>query len=293
MTIKQLRAFLAVANTLNFAQACDILCISQPALSLAIKNLEDSLGGSLFSRTTRNVCLTPEGEEFLVNARKLIAHWDKTVEVTQQRFQFKRGLVSIAAMPSFASNNLPKLLKKFKDIYKDVNITIHDVIHEEVLKMVNHNQVEIGIGFEPEAHDNFEFIPLLDDKFIAVLPKTNDNKNISKISWSDLLKNEFITLQRPSIARSIIENGLANSGLNVHVSYDCHQVTTIGRMVGSNLGVSAVPSICRTQMYEQGCYCVELIEPTVSRKIGIIYSKNYQLSQASKEMIKILKENFV
>ncbi|HFX6314053.1 TPA: LysR family transcriptional regulator [Acinetobacter baumannii] len=292
MTIKQLKAFLAVANTLNFAQACEILFISQPALSLAIKSLEEYLGGSLFSRTTRNVALTPEGEEFLIHAKQLIANWDKTIEMTQQRFELKRGTVSLAAMPSFASNDLPKLLKEFKNFYKDVNITVHDVIYEQVLKMILQNQVELGIGFEPEAVDSFNFVPLLDDKFVAVLPHSIENKRINKIKWEKLLESDFITLQRPSIARSIIESGLARTNLKLRVSYDCHQVTTIGRMVSSNLGVSAVPSICITQMRELGCHCVELTDPIVSRRIGIIYSKENQLSMASQEMINVIKKYY-
>uniref|UniRef100_UPI002284419A LysR family transcriptional regulator n=4 Tax=Enterobacterales TaxID=91347 RepID=UPI002284419A len=76
MSIKQLRAFLAVAHTLNFAQASERLNISQPALSLAIRGLEDALGGPLLLRTTRRVTLTPEGETFFPMARQLLADWD-------------------------------------------------------------------------------------------------------------------------------------------------------------------------------------------------------------------------
>lgn len=76
MTVKQLRAFLAVAQSLSFAQACERLHLSQPALSLAIKNLEQSLGGQLLVRTTRSVALTPEGETLLPIAVRLLADWD-------------------------------------------------------------------------------------------------------------------------------------------------------------------------------------------------------------------------
>ena len=74
MTIKQLRAFLAVAHTLSFAQASERLAISQPALSLAISGLEEALGGPLFMRTTRHVSLTPEGEIFFPMSRRLLAY---------------------------------------------------------------------------------------------------------------------------------------------------------------------------------------------------------------------------
>ena len=86
MTVKQLRAFLAVAQSLSFAQACERLHLSQPALSLAIKNLEQSLGGQLLVRTTRSVALTPEGETLLPIAVRLLADWDNAEDLLRQHF---------------------------------------------------------------------------------------------------------------------------------------------------------------------------------------------------------------
>lgn len=292
MNIKQLRAFVAVANTLNFAQACEILFITQPALSLTIKNLEEALGGELFKRSTRSVALSPEGIEFLPKARQVLADFDNSIDSIQQRFALKRGSISIAAMPSFASNALPPLLKLFKEKFQNINITIHDVVHEKVLEMINQNRVEIGLALEPEAIDSFRFIPLFDDEFVAVLPKSSLLANHEEIPWCQLLKNDFITLQRPSLVRNILENQLAKSDLKLHVTYDCHQVTTIGRMVSNELGVSAVPALCKQQMQELGCICIPLHSPVIKRKIGIVYSINTQLSKASIEMIKIMKANY-
>ena len=110
MSIKQLRAFLAVAHTLNFAHASERLNMSQPALSLAIKGLEDALGGALLLRTTRKVTLTQEGETLLSMARPLLADWDNTEEAMRQRFTLRRGKVSVAAS---GAENLPRLL--FRD----------------------------------------------------------------------------------------------------------------------------------------------------------------------------------
>lgn len=100
MTLKQIRAFLAVAQSLSFAVACERLHLSQSALSLTIKALEEGLGGRLFSRNTRNVALTPEGESLLPLARRLIADWDNAEDEMRQRFTLQRGRVTLAAMPS-------------------------------------------------------------------------------------------------------------------------------------------------------------------------------------------------
>ncbi|SUX73651.1 LysR family transcriptional regulator [Citrobacter freundii] len=159
MSIKQLRAFLAVAHTLNFAHASERLNMSQPALSLAIKGLEDSLGGALLLRTTRKVTLTQEGETLLNMGRQLLADWENTEEAMRQRFTLQRGKISIAAMPSFAANVLPSVLKTFRDSYSGINVTVHDVINEHVIEMVSEGRVEMGIAFEPDYSGHLHFTP--------------------------------------------------------------------------------------------------------------------------------------
>ncbi|VTN09575.1 Hca operon transcriptional activator [Raoultella terrigena] len=151
MSVKQLRAFLAVAHTLNFAHASERLNLSQPALSLTIKGLEEVLGGPLLQRSTRKVTLTQEGEIFLPMARQLLADWDNAEEAMRQSFTLQRGKISIAAMPSFAANVLPEVLKAFRDRYAAINVTVHDVINEQVIEMVREGRVEMGIAFEPAA----------------------------------------------------------------------------------------------------------------------------------------------
>lgn len=171
MSVKQLRAFLAVAHTLNFAHASERLNLSQPALSLTIKGLEEALGGALLQRSTRKVTLTQEGELFLPMARQLLADWDNVEEAMRQSFTLQRGKISVAAMPSFAANVLPEALKAFRDRYAGVNVTVHDVINEQVIEMVREGRVEMGIAFEPSPNHNLLFTPLAVDRFVAIVPR--------------------------------------------------------------------------------------------------------------------------
>lgn len=205
MSIKQLRAFLAVAHTLNFAHASERLNMSQPALSLAIKGLEDSLGGALLLRTTRKVTLTQEGETLLNMGRQLLADWENTEEAMRQRFTLQRGKISIAAMPSFAANVLPSVLKTFRDSYSGINVTVHDVINEQVIEMVSEGRVEMGIAFEPDSSGHLHFTPLGVDRFIAIVPPTCKLAGRDRIAWRELLTLDFITLQRPSAVRLMLE----------------------------------------------------------------------------------------
>jgi LysR family carnitine catabolism transcriptional activator len=270
MTVKQLRAFLAVAQTLSFAQACKRLHLSQPALSLAIKTLEESLGGALLVRTTRSVALTPEGETLLPIARRLLADWDNAEELLRQHFTLQLGKLAVAAMPSFAGNRLPAALKAFRDAHPRINVAVHDVINEQVLEMVRDRRVELGVCFEPAALDGLQFTALYNDRFVAVVPAGGALAGREALSWADLLGQPFIALQRPSAVRLLLEDSIA--------------ARYVGRMVAEGLGVSAVPSLCRRQMEELGACCVPLGEPQVARRVGLLHLAGHQLSSAAQAM---------
>lgn len=288
MTVKQLRAFLAVAQTLSFTHACERLHLSQPALSLAIKGLEDSLGGKLLIRSTRSVRLTPEGESLLTLAKHLLAQWDNTEERLRQRFTLQLGRLSVAAMPSFACNLLPGALVKFRQQYPKINVTVHDVINEEVIDMVRSRQVEIGIAFSPEGSGSLTFTPLFEDTFVAVVPPSSPLQ-ASTLSWASLLQDDFITLQRPSMVRRLLELELSKRKIDLPVAFESHQLSTVGRMVAEGLGVSAVPSMCISQMQALGARCVPLNNPSITCRVGILTQQ--ELSVAAHALRSVLVES--
>ncbi|EKT4522666.1 LysR family transcriptional regulator [Pseudomonas putida] len=288
MNVKQLRAFVTVAKYQSFAQAGEHLHVSQPALSLTIKALEDNLGGALLTRTTRSVSLTAEGEVLLPLARRLLADWDDTEEMLRQRFTLQLGRVSVAAMPAFAGNLLPRSLKVFRQRYPRVNVTVHDVINEQVLELVRHRRVELGIGFEPENLDGLRFHPLYLDRFVAVVPADSPLAEQPQLSWRQLLAEDFIALQRPSAVRLLLEQNVAASHGKLAVAFESHQLSTIGRMVANGLGVSAVPALCVNQMQELGARCVPLVEPSVERRIGVIALADHKLSTAAQALLDVV-----
>lgn len=284
MTVKQLRAFLAVAQNLSFAQASERLHLSQPALSLAIKSLEDSLGGQLLVRTTRSVSLTPEGETLLPIARRLLADWDNAEELLRQHFTLQLGRVAIAAMPSFAGNLLPEALKAFRQRYPKINVAVHDVVNEQVLEMLHNRRVELGIAFEPDSLDGLEFTPFYSDRFVAVVPADCALAERGAVSWAELLGEPFIALQRPSAVRLLLEERVVARHGALPVAFESHQLATIGRMVAQGLGVSAVPSLCVRQMEELGARCLALNEPQVERRVGLLRLAGHQLSSAAQAL---------
>ncbi|WP_221796386.1 LysR family transcriptional regulator [Oceanobacter mangrovi] len=292
MTAKQLRAFLAVARTLSFAEASTQVFLSQPALSLAIKSLEDSLGGKLLIRTTRSVKLTPEGEALVPIASRLMAEWDNAQEQLQKRFALQMGQVAVAAMPSFASSLLPLALKAYRDRFPQIRIEVHDVIAEQVVGMVRSGRIEVGVSLIPEGAHDLDFTPLFDDEYVAVLPAASPllQGQPTFLCWDQLLTQDFIALQRPSVVRLMLERQLAEQGNTLNVVFDAHQLATVGRMVATGLGISVVPSLCKQQMEEMGAVCVPVTEPKIIGSVGILTRKGQELSVAAQALVDVLVE---
>ena len=292
MNIKQVKAFLSVAESLSFAQAANQLHLSQPALSLAIKGLEEALGGKLLTRTTRTIALTPEGDALVPIAKRLLAQWQDAEDEMKQRFALQLGKISIAAMPSFAGSLLPKAIQQYHQRFPNIQVAIDDVLSDIVVERVANNSVELGVTFEPQHSEGLTFYPLYNDEFIAILPNQHPLASQQEVTWATLLQHNFITLQRPSSVRKMIENTLKDANIDLTVAFDAHQLTTVIRMVSEGMGVAVVPATCRQQIREQNVIERNITSPSIERTVGVICKPRSMLSIAAAAMLDTLMDAF-
>lgn len=289
VTINQVQAFSTVAQTGSFAEAALQLHLSQPALSIAIKNLEEALGGKLLARTTRAVTLTPEGKAFYPVARRLLSDWQQSLQDVRNHFALRRGKLDIAAMPTYTTNLLPRILADFHRQYPDIHVTVHDVIAENVVDMVREGRCELGVTFDPGDAPDLNFHPLFKDRFIAILPAQHPLLANRQLNWSQLLQYPHISLQRPAGARALIDQALAQRDLILTPAFESHQLVSIGRMVSEGLGLSVVPSTSRAQMEEMGLCCRAISGPVITHEVGIIIRHQSQLSVAAQAMQQLIR----
>ncbi|MEH6591436.1 MAG: LysR substrate-binding domain-containing protein [Halioglobus sp.] len=290
VTIRQLQAFVAVARSGSFAEACTLMHLSQPALSISIKNLEEAVGGKLLQRSTRSLALTPEGAEFLPVVQRLLSDWDRSLDDVHNLFALRRGKLDIATMPTFASSLLPQILSRYHHQYPDINVTVHDVVAESVVDMVRDGRVELGVTFDPGEAQDLIFTPLFSDKFVAVLPKAHPLLAKTRLKWRDLPGFAYIALQRPSSIRLLIDQILQDHDISLTPAFEAHQLASIGRMVTSGLGISIVPNLSSGQMLEMGAECRPITAPAITRKVGVITRKRHPLSVASEAMLAVIAD---
>ena len=292
ITLRQLRAFVTLARSQSFAEAAELLHLSQSALSVAIKKMEQEVGGSLFSRSTRSLALSPEGRNFLPTARRLLADWDEAFDDLGRSFSLQQGKISIAVMPSFAMNQFPEALAAFQRQHPTLNIGVEDVVMEATIEAVRSGQADLGITFEPEQLDGVEFTPLFTDRWIALVHRDSILAQEQQLSWQQLVQLPFIAMNRGSWSRATTEAAMATAGVSPGQLLEAHQLATIGRMVSVGLGVAVVPQLCRAQMETLGILCKPLDGPAIERRVGIFTRKRHGLSRPASALFQHLQNHF-
>lgn len=285
MTLKQLKAFLVLARTLNYANAANELCLSQSALSLSIKTLEEELGGKLFKRNTRRVEITTEGQSLIPYAKKLLANWEDMEKDVKQRFKLNRGTLNIASMPFATHAVLPAVMHDFAQQHPNISFSIHDITNEKIIEKVQEGIFEIGICFEPKANDQLIFQPLFNEDFLALLPKHHVLAKQKSVTWLELCSCPFVTLQNPSIIRHVIEEHCAALQVVLDLKVECHQISSLSHFVAYGMGVSAIPRHFQKFIDLEKNVLVEIEDNQAQLAVGIIYKKDYELSNMSSQFI--------
>ena len=285
MTLKQLKAFLVLARTLNYANAANELCLSQSALSLSIKTLEEELGGKLFKRNTRRVEITLEGQSLIPYAKKLLANWEDMEKDVKQRFKLNRGTLNIASMPFATHAVLPEVMHDFAQQHPNISFSIHDITNEKIIEKVQEGIFEIGICFEPKANDQLIFQPIFNEDFLALLPKHHVLAKQKSVTWLELCSCPFVTLQNPSIIRHVIEEHCAALQVVLDLKVECHQISSLSHFVAYGMGVSAIPRHFQKFIDLEKNVLVEIEDNQAQLAVVIIYKKDYELSNMSSQFI--------
>lgn len=292
-SMRQIQAFVAVADLGSFIEASQRLHLSQPALSIAIRKLEGSVGGVLFNRSPCGVQLTPEGRHFLPMARRLIGDLDDALGDLEELFNKERGKVTLAALPTLAAGFLPAVLADYRRRYPNIAINVHDVLANQVDDLVSGQRADIGFSVKPGATEAIHFEPLVDDHFVAVCPQGHPLLENETVRWEELIAYPIIALSRLSSTRQAIDDVLQNLSTDMDMMCEVSQIGTAGRMVAAGLGVSALPSLSFKQISAEGLEWRPLTNPYVPRTLGVITPARSSQSAAAKAILEVVKEHAV
>ena len=285
---RQVLAFLELAETLSFSEASARTGLSQPAFSLSIQRLEQSIGARLFDRTSRSVSLTREGEAFRPLARRLARAWDETFEEMAELVAVRRGRVSLAALPSLAARVLPEAVVRFARSHPDVSIRINDVLHEAVVDLVLTGRVDYGFSVEPSNQDELTFAPLVRDRFVAILRDDDPLARRKALTWDELLTQPLVAMTGVTSVRRRLDASIAGKTAPRLVA-EVNQLATVSGLVLAGFGVSALPALCLPVVMQKGLVWLPLGEPVAERTLGLVYRRKQSFSLAARAFLSELR----
>ncbi|MDT1064549.1 LysR family transcriptional regulator [Paracoccus sp. CPCC 101403] len=281
-TLKQFRAFVAVAETGQFTRAAERLGLSQSAVSTLIGQLETNLGLRLFDRHTRLLRLTQAGTEALAVARQAVGDLDRLVENARELNDFSRGRVTIASGTLQAALTLPRLIKGFHLRYPNIDVSMHDVPERVVIEMVKSGAADLGLGTVSERDSEVVGTELLTDAFLVVMRPEHPLAQRSALRWQDLAEETLIGPQRGNPIRERLEAEMARIGmeLKLHRSLQVALPLTIIGMVEAGLGVAVMTSTVKPLAHSVGLVTIMPSEPVIARKISLIQRSDNSLAPA-------------
>lgn len=237
LSFRQIELFLALAKALSFSAAAKSCHISQPALSINIKKLEESIGAPLFNRHTRSVTLTAVGVEFYRHAIGLQENIQKSHLDIISFVHGKRGQLTIVASPSIAASLAPRAIHHFLQTHTQVDISLHDETDTKCLEKINAGKADIALIPVREVAGNIYKRDLFEDYLVVVFPTSHPLNALSEITWRDIHQYPHIQIRDSVDLRQTIERELSSIDVKIHPAYEVNLAATMLGMIRSDLGI--------------------------------------------------------
>ena len=288
--LNDLLAFRAVAELSNFRKAAESVHLSQPAFSRRIDKLEQALGVRLLERTTRRVTLTAVGRDFERKVRELLDELDVTLMGIRGVAATRMGEVSVACVPSTVYYYLSQVIRRYHELCPKVRVKVFDASANEVLAAVSRGEADFGLNFIGAQEGDLEFKPLVEERFVAACRRDHPLAALRRVSWAQLCEHDYISVGRTSGNRVLLDQALASVRNRPQAIYEAQHVTTTLGLVEAGLGVAAVPSMAMPGPEHPLLVSVPLVEPVVSRKVGLLRRRGRSLSPAAQQLFDLFGE---
>jgi DNA-binding transcriptional LysR family regulator len=279
-SLADLRAFLTVTETRNFAAAARALHLSQPALSRRIAHLEHLLDVRLFDRTTRNVEPTLLGRRFLEQIRGPVAELDRSVLSLRDAAELEAGDVTIGCVLSTVHHFMPPLINAFRERHPRVLVRIIEEGADEVLASVKQDEADFALNYIGMQDPEVEFTPLLKEPYVLACPAAHPLARRRSVAWEELAAYPLARVLHDSRNRLFIDQALAELPPLPRPVCEVRHVSTLIGMVENGLGIAVVPQLT-VPARPAAVVGVRLDKPAVTRTIGIIRRAGRGLSPAA------------
>ncbi|OJY04422.1 MAG: hypothetical protein BGP04_03225 [Rhizobiales bacterium 62-17] len=287
--MRGLEAFLWIAELGTFGRAAAHLNISQTAVSHRLKKFEESLGLPLFTRSTRQVSLTPAGADLLPTGRTLIADFEAQLEHLRKRHVDTAEELTLACVPTLAIHVLPPVFAKFSAKRPAARVRLFDKSITEIGDTIASGLAEFGITLLAANHWKLATEPLLKDEFVCVCQARHPLAAKDGVTWSDLEPLPLVRFTPHTANRIVIDNALGSRADRLNWMYEVQHTMTAQMLVEGGLAVAILPSLA-TQKLPAGLKALRLSHPRITRTVGIVRRRDEAPSDLARVFHAALKE---
>ena len=257
--LRHLRYFVAVAEELHFGRAALRLNLAQPPLSQQIRKLEELLGYSLFTRTSRSVSLTHAGEALLQRARRTLRNVQRDIDETRSIAHGDVGSLHVGFVGSAMLTMLPGIFRSYREAYPRVKLHLHESFTALVIEGLENGTLDAGILRDGDPVEGLQVTTIFSEPFVAVLPATHPSAKQKSISIAVLRDEPFVYYPRSAGARAY-EKALTlceEHGFQPQIVQEASHWLSILRLIGAGLGVSIAPA-CVRRIASEEVVCLPL-----------------------------------
>jgi LysR family carnitine catabolism transcriptional activator len=284
--LRHIRAFLALARAGSFTRASTELHMAQPTLTVQIQQLEAALGIKLFDRNKRHVALTQAGRDLLLPLERILLDVDAIAASTQELLHHRRGLVTVAALPSMAASLLPRAIKRLSRLYPGITVRVHDGVAAEVAAMVKSGQVDFGVSSQTMGDRELTSQVLLLDRMCAVVSRTHPLASRQSITVRELARHPLVLMGKQASSRQVADLAFDREGVVPTVAYEATYASSVAGMASAGLGVAILPeSLAGTSRLHR----LRIRSDAMTRRIGFVTRAGQSLSPTAEKLRQVLE----
>ena len=294
MEIRQLKAFLAIAEAKTFTAGARQVNITQAAISMQIRQLEESVGLPLFTRTPRRVILTEAGEMLLHRARKIIREHSAALAEIAEIAGAEHGRLRIgSASATFATLQLPSILESLKNEFPNAQITVISGTSQILVDRIMHGEIDVAFVSLPVESSNIQTDLLFSDEIVAIASPQHQLAKEKYISAAQLAGEHLILGEKGGNTRRMIDDFFAAANVRPNVVMELSRQEAINKMVENKMGVGMAGAKNVAQAIREKKLVSWLIEGAeIKWDLGLAKLRGGYFSPIAKKFVELCKDSF-
>jgi DNA-binding transcriptional LysR family regulator len=278
MELRQIRSFLSIAETLHFGRTAELIHLSQPALSLQIKALEEEVGVRLFERNRRKTRLTAAGLAFRDDAAAALSQLEQAMRSAGLAANGKLGLLRIGFVSTAGSEIVPNIVRQFRELNPEVEFSLRNILTGEQVRMLETGALDIGFLRVPIGeHSALEVVTVHRERFVLVVPSSHKLAKRKRVRLREVAGQDFVMYERTYAPgfHDLIFGILRDARIAPNVTQTAAEIPTLISLVDSGMGITILPASA-VKHYVASVVACEILDRIPMVEIAIAVSKRFR-----------------